>query len=359
MLQGHDERDPASLVSSRPRLLATATEDWPLAPLFAFVKTHAWKDADAATHEAFGELVEELGGQVTEISLDHTTERGYAANRLVQKVEMAVHFGPLLDRAPELLSDNLRQQLEDGRRVPGVEYIAALNAREEFYATVEDLLLNYGTILTPGRARARSQGPGVHRQPGLLRLLDLSRRAGGDAAAAGGRRPAHGRAAHRRAPRRRPPAAHRAMAGAAPGTRQRIAMLSLSPSAGVDGSRLLMQVERKCHRLSAVRLNAIIASGDLALHSRELAGRKAIEPALGLAALLRELPQIDPRQINAEALHDLRHIHLAEVDAERAQQVALIGREQGLQGLGIEELVDALQVGALERGCRASRPRCD
>ena len=93
-LQGHDERDPASLVSSRPRLLATATEDWPLAPLFAFVKTHAWGDADPSTHEAFGELVEELGGQVTEISLDHTTERGYAAARQVQKVEMACSSAP-------------------------------------------------------------------------------------------------------------------------------------------------------------------------------------------------------------------------------------------------------------------------
>ena len=60
-LQGHDQRDPASLASSRPQLLKTATEDWPLEPLFAFVKTHAWKDADAATHEAFGELVEQLG----------------------------------------------------------------------------------------------------------------------------------------------------------------------------------------------------------------------------------------------------------------------------------------------------------
>jgi Asp-tRNA(Asn)/Glu-tRNA(Gln) amidotransferase A subunit family amidase len=148
-LQGHDERDPASLVSSRPRLLPTATEDWPLPALFAFVKTHAWKDADATTHAAFGELVEELGGQVAEISLDNTTERGYAAGRLVQKVEMAVHFGPLLDRAPELLSDNLRQQLEEGRRVSGAEYIAALNAREELYATIEDVLMNYGAILTP------------------------------------------------------------------------------------------------------------------------------------------------------------------------------------------------------------------
>src|SRR5262249_58956656 len=48
-LQGHDPRDPASLVSSRPRLLAAATQDWPLDPLFAFVKTHASSAADAAT----------------------------------------------------------------------------------------------------------------------------------------------------------------------------------------------------------------------------------------------------------------------------------------------------------------------
>ena len=106
-LQGYDERDPASLVSSRPRLLATATEDWPLAPLFVFVKTHAWTDADAATHEAFGELAEHLGGQIEEISLDRTTERGIAAARTVQRVELAFHFGPLLDRAPDLISQPL------------------------------------------------------------------------------------------------------------------------------------------------------------------------------------------------------------------------------------------------------------
>src|SRR5262245_14736959 len=120
VLQGHDQRDPASLLSSRPRLLATATQDWSLDPLFAFVKTHAWSEVDAATHAAFGELVEELGGQATEIGLEHTTEAGYAAARLVQKVEMAFQFGPLLDRSPDQLSDNLRQQLEDGRRVSGV-----------------------------------------------------------------------------------------------------------------------------------------------------------------------------------------------------------------------------------------------
>ena len=217
-LQGHDERDPASLATSRPRLLATATEDWPLAPLFAFVKTHAWSDADAV--DARGLRRARRGaGRPGDGDLASTTPPSAAMPPpgRCRGWRWPLQFGPLLDRAPELLSDNLRQQLEEGRRVSGVEYLAALNAREEFYARPSrSILLDYGTILTPAALGPAPKGLGRHRQPGLLRLLDLSRRAGRDAAAAGGRRPAHGRAADRRAPRRRPPAAHRAMAGEAP-----------------------------------------------------------------------------------------------------------------------------------------------
>jgi Asp-tRNA(Asn)/Glu-tRNA(Gln) amidotransferase A subunit family amidase len=54
-LQGHDARDRASLSTSRPRLLATATEDWPLPPLLAFIKTHAsWSGRGATTVASCG-----------------------------------------------------------------------------------------------------------------------------------------------------------------------------------------------------------------------------------------------------------------------------------------------------------------
>jgi len=148
-LQGHDERDPASLATSRPRLLATATEEFPLAPLLAFVKTSAWGQAEAATREAFGELAEALGSQVQEVNLDHSTEAGLAAARTVQDVEMATHYGALLDRAPELISKGLAARIEQGRRICGVDYCAALASRERSYATVEEVLVDYGFILTP------------------------------------------------------------------------------------------------------------------------------------------------------------------------------------------------------------------
>ena len=148
-LQSYDDGDPSSLATSRPRLFATATEDWPLTPLFALVKTHAWSETDSATREAFGELVEELGGQVTEISIDNTFERGGQAARTIQNVEMAVNYGPYLDRAPELFTPSLAERIEEGRRVRGVDYVAARNAREVLYGSFGEIFNDYGVVLTP------------------------------------------------------------------------------------------------------------------------------------------------------------------------------------------------------------------
>jgi len=148
-LSGYDAHDPASLSTSRPRLLATATEDFPLAPKLAFVKTSAWALAEPVTQEAFGELAEALGDQVQEIDLDHTTEAGLAAHRAVQDVEMAANYGALLDRAPDLISKGLAERIERGRRVRGVDYAAALTLRPRAYAAVEQVLVEYGYILTP------------------------------------------------------------------------------------------------------------------------------------------------------------------------------------------------------------------
>jgi Asp-tRNA(Asn)/Glu-tRNA(Gln) amidotransferase A subunit family amidase len=157
-VQGYDQRDPASLAVSRPSLLARATEDFPLPPMFTFVKTHAWGEADAVTREAFGELVAHLGDKVEEISIDFTTERGHAAAKIVQNVELAHHYGPLLEQAPELISKRLAGQIEEGRRISGIAYFAALEARKELYATIEDLLMQHGQILTPAALGPAPQG---------------------------------------------------------------------------------------------------------------------------------------------------------------------------------------------------------
>jgi Asp-tRNA(Asn)/Glu-tRNA(Gln) amidotransferase A subunit family amidase len=148
-MQGFDARDAASFASSHPRLLAITTQEWPLPNAFAFVKTHAWSEVDAATREAFAELTQRLGKQVQDVSLDITTARGVAAARTVQGAELAAYYGPLLDRSPALLSKGLAQRIEEGRRVTGSAYVDALNARADLYRAVEEVIAEYGTLLTP------------------------------------------------------------------------------------------------------------------------------------------------------------------------------------------------------------------
>src|SRR5262249_47812834 len=103
------------------------------------------------------------------------------------------------------------------------------------------------------------------------------------------------------------------------------------------------------HSPRARALDAIVAAQHLVLEPRQLAGGEPFEIALVLAALLRDLPQIDARKINAQALHELGDVHPAQIDAERAQKVTLIGREQGLQSLGIDQLIYARDVGLFQR----------
>ena len=165
IMQGHDVNDPASIPAARPPLLATAQQHWPLPPMFAFIKTHAWEQADAVTREAFGELVEQLGAQVSEVSIDHSTAAGVEAARIVNRVELAAIFGPVLDRSPDLFGDKVIAMIEDGRRVSGVQYLDALNARHKYYETVEDILVNHGTILTPAALGVAPQGLGATGDP--------------------------------------------------------------------------------------------------------------------------------------------------------------------------------------------------
>jgi Asp-tRNA(Asn)/Glu-tRNA(Gln) amidotransferase A subunit family amidase len=60
-----------------------------------------------------------------------------------------VNYGPYLDRAPELFNPSLAERIEEGRRVRGVDYVAARNAREVFYGSLGEIFNDYGVILTP------------------------------------------------------------------------------------------------------------------------------------------------------------------------------------------------------------------
>lgn len=164
VLSVHDNRDAASLSMSRGNYLAAATAEWKLKPMFAFIKTNAWNEiAEPATKEAFGELVEVLGSQVEEVTLDATTERGVKAQRTLQLAELAVQFGPIADRNPGTLSKIMLDSIEQGRNTTASQYLEAKAFREVAYEALTEMFVGYGTILTaasPGPAPASRETTG-------------------------------------------------------------------------------------------------------------------------------------------------------------------------------------------------------
>ncbi len=150
-LAAFDAGDATSYASSRPCLLETARTAPPAAPLFAFVRTPAWEEADPALHAAFAELLDVLGDRAVEVQIPSLSDV-IAWQRLIQLAENAHYYGPLMQKAPELLSPGLKERLAAGRKVDVQDYIRALTACEDAYRVVAGVLGDYDAILTPAAA---------------------------------------------------------------------------------------------------------------------------------------------------------------------------------------------------------------
>ena len=211
-LSAHDPRRPRQL-SAQPAgpARAAATEQAPVKPLFAYVKTPMWHLTDDVAKDAFAELVAELGNLVEEIEMpsletvvaNHAIVHGGGERRLLRG---------LADRAGDAISAGLRARIEAGRKVSAETYIKAVNAREARASNIDAILIELHRHPDAGLDRTGAQDPRLDRQSDLQRAVDLSRPAVRDAAAARGRRPADRGAADRRPPRRRAAAAHRPLA---------------------------------------------------------------------------------------------------------------------------------------------------
>jgi Asp-tRNA(Asn)/Glu-tRNA(Gln) amidotransferase A subunit family amidase len=143
-----DADDAVSYRHEGASLLAMTRGAPPAPPVLAFVKTPAWNDTDPALRDAFAQLIDRLGNRVREIDVATLADIMEWA-RIVQLVENAQYYGPIMTRAPELISDGLRQRLESGAKVDPNAYQRALAAREEAYRGVAAVLDEFAAILTP------------------------------------------------------------------------------------------------------------------------------------------------------------------------------------------------------------------
>ncbi|MDF1585334.1 amidase [Marinimicrococcus flavescens] len=173
VLAGHDPADRATRPSASSGLARGLHTGPSLPPRLAFVQGPAWEEAEPATREAFRELAQHLGDRLVAIDLPEPFAEANKVHRTVWTAELAHHLGPDLARAPELVSPQLTELLEDGRRVLALDYQGALAMRDLYNRALDEVFHEFDALLTPAAPGEAPQGLESTGSPAFCSLWTL------------------------------------------------------------------------------------------------------------------------------------------------------------------------------------------
>jgi len=173
-LVGYDENDPDTQARAPIPFSQVAAEEPPLTPIFAFIKTPVWERADDDTRAGFAEIMEQLGAQVEELELFPSVEKAWEWHQTIMSAEMASNFERIWKRSAAAFSDQLRSQIQSGRKVLAIDYQRALSQiapmQESFVELFEQ---RYDAILTPAAPSAAPKGINSTGDPAFCTLWTL------------------------------------------------------------------------------------------------------------------------------------------------------------------------------------------
>jgi Asp-tRNA(Asn)/Glu-tRNA(Gln) amidotransferase A subunit family amidase len=149
VLAGHDPQDSDTRPVASPGFLDLVTDEPPLPPRFAFVRTPIWDKADASTRAAFDALAESLGEQAAVVDLPDVYAAAWDDQRVIMAADMAHNLNQALERGGDILSQTLRDLLAEGRAVSAVRYLAARENARGYAAGIGKLFEEYDAIITP------------------------------------------------------------------------------------------------------------------------------------------------------------------------------------------------------------------
>ena len=173
-LAGYDERDPDTRPRARTSFVATATEEPPLPPMFAFVKTPMWERADEDTKEGCAEIIEDLGAQVEEVELFPSASEAWQWHQNIMSAEMALNLEREWKHSRDRLSEQLRTQIERGHDIRAIEYQRALARIRPIHEGFLELFeQRYDAILTPAAPGAAPKGTAATGDPSFCTLWTL------------------------------------------------------------------------------------------------------------------------------------------------------------------------------------------
>lgn len=175
VMAGYDVEDPATKAYAVPNFHTGVTEDPPMTPRLAYVRTPVWEKADKATAQAFEELAESLGEMVQRVEL-HGPVYGHAWDdlRAIMSVDMAHHHGKIVSRGGDVPSKVLKDFIAEGRTVPATRYLEALSQAKQYGRSLSDFFEYYDAILTPAATGVAPKGLESTGDPAFCSLWTLT-----------------------------------------------------------------------------------------------------------------------------------------------------------------------------------------
>ncbi|WP_421725317.1 amidase [Bauldia sp.] len=170
VLAGHDPSDQDSLHSAPVRLLDVLRTEPPGTPKLAFVKGPAWHLAAPHTKAGFAELAEALGNDCEEVVLPDEFSDAEEMILTLMLAGLAKNYGDYRRRGANQLSDFMREAIKRGEQIAAIDYLHALDVRDQLMATLNLIFERYDAILTPAAVGEAPHGLDTTGDPAFCSL---------------------------------------------------------------------------------------------------------------------------------------------------------------------------------------------
>jgi Asp-tRNA(Asn)/Glu-tRNA(Gln) amidotransferase A subunit family amidase len=114
----------------------------------AYVQSPLWDQAESATQRIFGELRDKLGNCADDVELPEAFGNIMEWHMIAVDSECAQAYAQEYSAGEGMLHPGLREQIERGRSIHAVDYIAALKQRKVLNALLDPIFDEYDAILT-------------------------------------------------------------------------------------------------------------------------------------------------------------------------------------------------------------------
>lgn len=159
VIAGYDPEDPDSRPLAARNFFRIATEEFPIEPRFAFVRTPVWDKADTGTREAFEELAGELGDACFAFDLPEQYKDAWDSHGIIMATEMAHNLGSLADRGGDAISKATQEIVAEGRKTSATRYLAATAAASSLRQGLNELFEQQcNAIITPAAPGVAPKG---------------------------------------------------------------------------------------------------------------------------------------------------------------------------------------------------------